>query len=160
MSGVRGGMETDDDLQPSRATVSAEEAEFFDRVKKYIGNKATYRAFLKLLNLFSQQILDQNLLVARVESFIGGNRELFDWFKTLVGYDTKEDFLDNEPRSKEKLDLAHCLSYGPSYRRVPKEVKIDIAVPTKQLLDGRIKLVLLLLLLLFFIVARTNMFWA
>ncbi|KAI9244121.1 hypothetical protein BDA99DRAFT_529472 [Phascolomyces articulosus] len=120
MSHVR-GMETDDDLQPSRATVSAEEAEFFERVKKYIGNKATYRAFLKLLNLFSQQILDQNLLVARVESFIGGNRELFDWFKTLVGYDTKEDFLDNEPQSKEKLDLTHCASYGPSYRRVPKE---------------------------------------
>ncbi|KAI7852149.1 hypothetical protein BDC45DRAFT_444435 [Circinella umbellata] len=121
MSNVRSGMETDDDLQPSRATVSAEEAEFFDRVKKYIANKATYRAFLKLLNLFSQQILDQNLLVARVESFIGGNRELFDWFKTLVGYDTKEGFLDNEPQSKEKLYLTHCASCGPSYRRVPKE---------------------------------------
>ncbi|KAI9491761.1 hypothetical protein BDB00DRAFT_831346 [Zychaea mexicana] len=121
MSNVRGGLDTDDDLQPSRATVSAEEAEFFERVKKYIGNKATYRAFLKLLNLFSQQILDQNLLVARVESFIGGNGELFEWFKTLVGYDTKEDLLDNEPRSKEKLDLALYVSYGPSYRRVPKE---------------------------------------
>ncbi|KAI8137486.1 hypothetical protein BJV82DRAFT_583646 [Fennellomyces sp. T-0311] len=121
MSNVRGGIDTDDDLQPTRATVSAEEAEFFERVKKYIGNKATYRAFLKLLNLFSQQILDQNLLVARVESFIGGNRELFDWFKQLVGYETKDDLLDNEPRTKEKLDLTQCESYGPSYRRVPKE---------------------------------------
>ena len=122
MSNVRGGMDTDDDLQPARATVSAEEAEFFERVKKYIGNKATYRAFLKLLNLFSQQILDQNLLVARVESFIGGNRELFDWFKQLVGYDTKDALFENEPRTKEKLDLTQCESYGPSYRRVPKEV--------------------------------------
>ncbi|KAI9319643.1 hypothetical protein BX666DRAFT_1853580 [Dichotomocladium elegans] len=125
MSNVRSGaMDVDDagdDLHPPRATVSAEEAEFFERVKKYIGNKATYRAFLKLLNLFSQQILDQNLLVARVESFIGGNRELFDWFKQLIGYDPKEDLLDNEPRPKDKLDVSQFESYGPSYRRIPKE---------------------------------------
>ena len=60
---------------------------FSKKVKTYIGNKATYNAFLKVLNLFSQQIVDQNVLVSRVESFIGGSKELFDWFKSLVGYD-------------------------------------------------------------------------
>lgn len=115
--------EEDEDLQPKKPIVSAEEAEFFDRVQKYIGNKATYKSFLKLLNLFSQRILDQNLLVVRVESFIGGNRELFDWFKKLVGYNTSDEVIDNEPKKSEKYDIGQCESYGPSYRVAPEEVK-------------------------------------
>ncbi|KAI9263846.1 hypothetical protein EDC94DRAFT_517900, partial [Helicostylum pulchrum] len=110
-----------DDL--ARPTFSAEEAEFFEKVKTYIGNKATYNAFLKVLNLFSQQIMDQNVLVNRVESFIGGNKELFDWFKTLVGYDGEDEIIENVPilpvhqRKESASDQFLC---GPSYRHTPK----------------------------------------
>lgn len=120
LSNVRSGMDDTDFETSARATMSAEEAEFFDRVQKYIGHRGTYRAFLKLLNLFSRQILDQNLLVARVESFIGGNHELFDWFKRLVGYNPKDDtIIENEPT--EKPNLANCKPYGPSYRCIPEK---------------------------------------
>jgi paired amphipathic helix protein Sin3a len=106
-------------------------------VKTYIGNKATYNAFLKVLNLFSQQIVDQNVLVSRVESFIGGNKELFDWFKNLVGYDGQDDDVEEETsavrgsssytqqqqqrqRSKRKESAAGTAGCGPSYRHTPK----------------------------------------
>ncbi|KAI9014417.1 hypothetical protein CLU79DRAFT_767523 [Phycomyces nitens] len=119
-SDVRSGVPPDEEIV--RPVISAEEVEFFERVRKYIGNKSTYNAFLKLLSLFSQQIVDQNLLVSRVETFIGGNKELFDWFKTLVGYDGKDEVIENVPADKTKPDLAHCKTCGPSYRLVPKTV--------------------------------------
>ncbi|RUS19702.1 hypothetical protein BC937DRAFT_87073 [Endogone sp. FLAS-F59071] len=107
-------------LPPSKPPISAEESEFFDRVKKYIGNKQTYNEFLKVLNLFSQQIVDQNLLVERVESFIGGNKDLFEWFKSFVGYDGKDEIIENVPATTPKPDLMQCKAYGPSYRLLPK----------------------------------------
>jgi paired amphipathic helix protein Sin3a len=123
----------------ARPTFSAEEAEFFQKVKTYIGNKATYNAFLKVLNLFSQQIVDQNILVSRVESFIGGHAELFDWFKQLVGYEEEEqEELDNnaiEPRTsrtprsmpnypplQSEDESTGC---GPSYRRIANKAWQD-----------------------------------
>ncbi|KAI7871546.1 hypothetical protein BDF14DRAFT_1873462 [Spinellus fusiger] len=117
-SDVRSGAPPEEEM--IRPVISTEEADFFERVRKYIGNKTTYSAFLKVLNLFSQQIVDQNLLVNRVESFIGGNKELFDWFKSLVGYDGKDEIIENVPADKNKPDLAHCKTCGPSYRLVPK----------------------------------------
>ncbi|KAF7720667.1 Transcriptional regulatory protein sin3 [Apophysomyces ossiformis] len=117
-SDVRSGLPLEEEVL--RPTISAEEAEFFERVKKYIGNKTTYNAFLKVLNLFSQQIVDQNVLVSRVEGFIGGNKELFDWFKSLVGYDGKDEVIENVPADVLKPDWSQCEAYGPSYRSVPK----------------------------------------
>ena len=42
-----------------------EELEFFDRCKSVIGNKQTYNEFLKVLNLFSQEIIEAKVLVDR-----------------------------------------------------------------------------------------------
>jgi paired amphipathic helix protein Sin3a len=106
-----------DDIRPC---VTIEEAEFFDRVKKFIGNKATYHAFLRVLNLFSQQILDANLLIERCEPFLGGQKDLFDHLKKLVGYDGKDIVIENLPSSIPKPDFSTCQEYGPSYRSVPK----------------------------------------
>jgi paired amphipathic helix protein Sin3a len=116
----------------ARPTFSAEEAEFFQKVKTYIGNKATYNAFLKVLNLFSQQIVDQNILVSRVESFIGGHAELFDWFKQLVGYEEDEDEEDNlkAPRPSNNNNYHpppsdESVGCGPSYRRIANKAWQD-----------------------------------
>ncbi|KAI7871818.1 hypothetical protein BDF14DRAFT_1759241 [Spinellus fusiger] len=59
---------------------------FFTRAKKHIGNKVTYDAFLRVINLFNQNIIDATLAVHRVEGFLGGNPDLFDRFKQLLGY--------------------------------------------------------------------------
>ncbi|KAK9242525.1 hypothetical protein V1506DRAFT_509342 [Lipomyces tetrasporus] len=105
---------------PDRQNPTAEELAFFDRVKKFIGNKQTYNEFLKLLNLFSQDIIDKNLLVEKAEAFIGGNKDLIEWFKRCVNYDGGTLSIENIPYKKHQLELSLCKSYGPSYRLLPK----------------------------------------
>ncbi|RCI02851.1 Transcriptional regulatory protein sin3, partial [Rhizopus stolonifer] len=100
--------------------ISTEETEFFERVRKYIGNKTTYYSFLKVLNLFCQQILDQNTLIERCESFLGGNKELFHQLKTMVGYQTQDKVIENIPAISQRPDLSGYPEYGPSYRSVPE----------------------------------------
>ena len=51
-------------------TPSQDELAFFDRVKKFIGNKNTMNEFLKLCNLYSQDLIDKTLLLYRAQSFM------------------------------------------------------------------------------------------
>lgn len=99
----------------------SEEIGFFDKVKKAIGNKQTYNEFLKILNLYSLDIIDKVTLVERVESFIGdGHPELITWFKLFVGYEDKPQSIENITFKKHQLELSLCKAYGPSYRQLPK----------------------------------------
>ena len=102
---------------------TTEEIAFFDRVKKFIGNKQTMNEFLKLCNLFSQDLIDKNVLVNKVSTFIGANPELMTWFKRFVGFDGKDEVIENKPRpSSGRVTLSNCRGYGPSYRLLPKRV--------------------------------------
>ncbi|KAG0077520.1 Transcriptional regulatory protein sin3 [Linnemannia elongata] len=104
----------------SKSPASVEELAFFDRVKRTLNNKQTYNEFLKLLNLFSQDILDRKLLVERVESFLGPHKDLMDWFKAFVGWDGKDEIIENVAAPRHKVDLSTCRRYGESYRLLPK----------------------------------------
>ncbi|OSS54046.1 hypothetical protein B5807_00884 [Epicoccum nigrum] len=100
-------------------TPSQDELAFFDRVKKFIGNKNTMNEFLKLCNLYSQDLIDKTLLLYRAQSFIGGNPELFAWFKKFMGED--DDQQKTRPRTvNSRVSLSNCRSLGPSYRLLPK----------------------------------------
>ncbi|KAJ4372510.1 Transcriptional regulatory protein sin3 [Neocucurbitaria cava] len=106
-------------LPPTTTTTpSQDELAFFDRVKKFIGNKNTMNEFLKLCNLFSQDLIDKQLLIYRAQSFIGGNQELFTWFKKFMGEDEEQK---SRPRTvNSRVSLSNCRSLGPSYRLLPK----------------------------------------
>ncbi|KAB8283945.1 Sin3 protein [Yarrowia lipolytica] len=97
-----------------------EEISFFDRAKKHISNKAVYNEFLKILNLFSQGLIDKATLVERVEGFLGGSHELFAWFKKFVNYQEKPLHIENIVFKKSHLELSLCPPLGPSYRLLPK----------------------------------------
>lgn len=98
---------------------SQEDLAFFDRVKKFIGNKNTMNEFLKLCNLFSQDLIDKNLLLYRAQSFIGGNQELYAWFKKFLGEDDEQS--STHPKTvNSRVSLSNCRSFGPSYRLLPK----------------------------------------
>ncbi|PSN63450.1 hypothetical protein BS50DRAFT_577191 [Corynespora cassiicola Philippines] len=107
-------------LPPTTTTTpSQDELAFFDRVKKFIGNKNTMNEFLKLCNLYSQDLIDKTLLLERAKSFIGGNQELFAWFKKFMG----EDEEPSQTRARtvnSRVSLSNCRSLGPSYRLLPK----------------------------------------
>ncbi|KAF9544692.1 Transcriptional regulatory protein sin3 [Mortierella hygrophila] len=104
----------------SKSPASVEELAFFDRVKRTLNNKQTYNEFLKLLNLFSQDILDRKLLVDRVETFLAPHKDLMDWFKAFVGWDGKDEVIENVAAPRHKVDLSTCRRYGESYRLLPK----------------------------------------
>jgi paired amphipathic helix protein Sin3a len=100
-------------------TPNQDELAFFDRVKKFIGNKNTMNEFLKLCNLFSQDLIDKELFLYRAQSFIGGNQELFSWFKKFMG--EEEQMSHTRPKTvNSRVSLSNCRSLGPSYRLLPK----------------------------------------
>jgi paired amphipathic helix protein Sin3a len=74
-------------LEKPEKLTSAEELDFFDKCKRVIGNKTTYNEFLKILNLFTQEIIEAKVLIERVEPFLARSPELFDWFKRFVKYE-------------------------------------------------------------------------
>lgn len=107
----------------STSAATQEELAFFDRVKKYIANKSTMNEFLKLCNLFSQDLIDRNVLVHKVSNFIGGNPDLMHWFKVFVNYDGREEVIDNRPMPPSgRISLSNCRGLGPSYRLLPRLV--------------------------------------
>lgn len=111
---------TPEPLLPEKPGALLEEISFFDKAKKHISNKQTYNEFLKVLNLFSQRIIDKDILVDRVEGFLSGNKELITWFKGFVKYEGKPLQIENIPNKKHLLELNLCRSYGRSYRELPK----------------------------------------
>lgn len=52
-------------------TMSADKLLFFDRAKKSLENREVYEEFLKLLGLFSKEIIDLKSLVERTRVFLG-----------------------------------------------------------------------------------------
>ncbi|KAI9306630.1 hypothetical protein BJ944DRAFT_45137 [Cunninghamella echinulata] len=114
-------------FDPNNPMVSSEEIELFDHINKHIGNKPSYEVFLKLLNLYSQNIIELEELVKRVDVFLGNKPELMVWFKAVIGYEHSSTASSTIERPNTpvipKPDLVRCetVSDSPSYRRVPKE---------------------------------------
>jgi paired amphipathic helix protein Sin3a len=111
-------------MAPTPAAKFSDDLAFFDRVKKYIANKQSFNEFLKLCNLFTQEVIDRNTLVHKAATFIGGNADLMSWFKKFTKYDGRDEIIVNEPRvGGEKVVLSNCRGLGPSYRLLPKVEK-------------------------------------
>jgi paired amphipathic helix protein Sin3a len=107
----------------STSAAAADELAFFDRVKKHIANKSVMNEFLKLCNLFSQDLIDRNVLVTKVSSFIGSNVDLITWFKNFVNYEGADEVIENRPKPPTgKVALSNCRGMGPSYRLLPRRV--------------------------------------
>ncbi|PLW07516.1 hypothetical protein PCANC_23520 [Puccinia coronata f. sp. avenae] len=118
-------------------SAAKEELLFFYHLKTYFENQTTYIEFLKIINLFTQDLIDLETLVIRIEPFLVNCPELFSRFKDIVGW--KDDLVirkthspANEHLSKKKKrpcsdlpvqpppsgleDIPEC---GPSYRILP-----------------------------------------
>lgn len=102
-------------------STTQEELGFFDRAKKQIGNRASYAEFLKLINLYTQDLIDKYTLADRVASFIGGNTDLMNWFKNFLNIEEQEEVIEARARPDPgRVNLSHCRALGPSYRHLPK----------------------------------------
>ena len=109
-------------MPPSHAaSATPDEVSLFDKIRKHLGNKNLTTEFLKLCNLYSQDLIDKNLLVYRAHNFIGTNPELYQSFKTFVKYDGRDQIIENKARVSQsgRVNLNNCRALGQSYRHLP-----------------------------------------
>lgn len=106
-----------------------DDLQFFDRVKRALENRETYNEFLKLVNLFTQDIIDTARLVREARNYLGDG-ELMVQFREILGWDDRRDryagsedvwtrptgVLDRP--SRNQLSLRHG-----SYRKLPVTVR-------------------------------------
>ncbi|KAI9057085.1 hypothetical protein FKP32DRAFT_1584352 [Trametes sanguinea] len=104
---------------------------FFDRAKKALESGGTYDEFLKLLNLFSRDIIDTKTLIDRAEIFLGDG-DLMAQFKDLLSWDDRVGNRDEGPPGSLRTSAPDYYTarppddgQGPSYRRLPEsEVRL------------------------------------
>jgi len=111
-----------------------EELLFFDRTKKALESGGTYEEFLKLLNLFAKDVIDNKTLIDRAEIFLGDG-DLMSQFKELMGWDDKHGNVDFGPPGSIRTGppdpyaaKAPDDGQGPSYRRQPESVSVLLVV--------------------------------
>ncbi|KAJ3857305.1 hypothetical protein EV368DRAFT_71125 [Lentinula lateritia] len=104
---------------------------FFDRLKKTLENREIYEEFLKLLGLYSKDIINVKTLISRAAVFLGEG-DLMGEFKEVLGYDSKQDDVENGPPGSIRTGPPEALAaqpsddgQGPSYRKLPwSEVRL------------------------------------
>ncbi|KAI1788076.1 hypothetical protein LXA43DRAFT_1161851 [Ganoderma leucocontextum] len=104
---------------------TVDETHFFERVKRALDNRETYNEFLKLVNLFTQDIINTTRLAREARSFLGDG-ELMAQFKDILGWDANKERMaaleESWTRPMGVLDRPsrHQLHnrYG-SYRKLP-----------------------------------------
>jgi paired amphipathic helix protein Sin3a len=121
---------------------------FFDKVKKFIDDKTTYHEFLKVINLWVQDMIELKVLLDRAQLFIGESGEVWTMFKKMIGTDdagnsppnpvsaqggygfggmigVDQQVVENTPmldRIKPDLNATKVKTCGPSYRKLPQSV--------------------------------------
>ncbi|KAL6715952.1 Transcriptional regulatory protein sin3 [Lecanora helva] len=113
-------------MPPSKDYSSiSEQMAFFDRVKKLINDKKVFNEFLKLCNLFSQDLIDKNTLFHKAYNFIGSSADLTNFFRNFIKYDGQDIIIENKPKIPgDKVVLSNCRGLGPSYRLLPKRERL------------------------------------
>lgn len=121
-----------------------DDSQFFDRVKRALENRETYNEFLKLVNLFVQDIIDTARLVREARNWLGDG-ELMAQFREILGWDDRrERYAGSEDvwtrptgvldrPSRNQLILRHG-----SYRKLPASVCVfsDLVSACSSMVSG------------------------
>lgn len=67
-----------------------DETHFFDRVKRAINNRDAFNEFLRLVNLFTQELIDTARLVREARNFLGDG-DLMRQFREILGWDDRRE---------------------------------------------------------------------
>lgn len=114
-------------LPPTPINIShQDELAFFEKVKKHIGNRTANTEFLKLINMWNNDLIDTPTLVYKANQFMGGNPELLASLRAILRYDdATDDFVENKPEPPTgKVSLSNCRGFGPSYRLLPRRERL------------------------------------
>jgi paired amphipathic helix protein Sin3a len=101
---------------------------FFDRAKKSLEGRELYDDFLKLLDLFSKDVINMKMLVQQASTILD-DQQLLTEFKELIGWDDRDHNVENGPPGSIRTGPPEALSAlpaedgeGPSYRKLPESV--------------------------------------
>jgi paired amphipathic helix protein Sin3a len=115
-------------VQSLGPTTPQEELMFFERAKRALEVRDVYDDFLKLLNMYTRDIIDLKTLVVRAEKFFADDT-LHAQFKRLVNWDDRIGNVNYGPPGSIRTgphDAALLRpvddAQGPSYRRLPESV--------------------------------------
>ena len=113
-----------------------EELAFFDRAKRFLDQREAYDDFLKLLSLYTRDILEIKDLVLKVDELFNGDMDLCTQFRALIEWDDVRDGqgmgnVERGPPGSLRMGPPEALSaapvddgLGPSYRLCPDSVRI------------------------------------
>lgn len=112
---------------------TSDELLFFDRTKKLLENSGTYDSFLKLLSLFSKDIIDTPTLLSSAEVFLGDG-ELMVQFREMVSWDVRVATAELGPPGSIRTSAPDTYAarlpddgQGPSYRRLHETVSCSVS---------------------------------
>lgn len=117
--------EADEDQQAAKRTKASgmDEIGFFHEVKQRL-SPALYGDFIKVLNLYANQILSTAEVVTVVRDILGRHAVLVRWFEQFVDARAQLRKLRSvqgieDIDEDEALDYGHLERFGPSYRALP-----------------------------------------
>jgi paired amphipathic helix protein Sin3a len=103
--------------------VTQDQLSFFERARKHLSNRLSMSEFLRLLNLYSQDLIDEDVLVHKASQFLGANPELLKFFQETVRPKGTDKLVENQPEPPSgRVSLSNCRGFGPSYRLLPRRV--------------------------------------
>ncbi|KAG8219608.1 hypothetical protein J3R82DRAFT_562 [Butyriboletus roseoflavus] len=109
---------------------------FFERAKRTLESRDTYDEFLKLLTLYSKDIIDAKTLVDLSQVFLGDG-DLLAQFKDVLHIDEFHSGIDHGPPGSIRTGPPEPLpalpadeGEGPSYRKLP-ESEVNLACSSR-----------------------------
>lgn len=111
---------------------SPDDVLFFEHTRKALASRDAYDDFLKLLDLFTRDVIDSRTLIRRAERFLGDG-ELMASFKDLMGWDDRAGNIAYGPPGSIRTGPPEALTaapvddgQGPSYRKLPESVSPSV----------------------------------
>lgn len=107
--------------------VDKDEWSIFEKIKKVLPSRDTWREFLKCLELYSQEVLRREEMLSLIRNLFGRHTALVDEFDALLGSHGAQ-----QKSAKEmwpfiplaETDLSQCRRATPSYRALPASYPI------------------------------------
>jgi paired amphipathic helix protein Sin3a len=116
-------------VQSLGPTSPQDELLFFERAKRALEARDVYDDFLKLLNMYTRDIIDLKTLVVRAEKFLADDGLLLQ-FKRLVNWDDRIGNVNYGPPGSIRTGPHDAVlsrpvedAQSPSYRRLPESVR-------------------------------------
>lgn len=113
-------------LALSDVLIDKEEWSIFEKIKKILPSRDSWREFLKCLELYSQEVLGRQEMISLIKNLFGRHTDLVEEFDSLLNsHGEQKDPNEIWPFIPlAETDLSQCRRATPSYRALPASYPI------------------------------------